>query len=79
MRRYKGTCGIFLGIEHRLRKEEMVMHFKERPRKDGDWQRMQQESPMKEQAVRIVSTRRVESSWQSTVTWEQLSERKKVQ
>ena len=42
----------------------------ERPRKGGDLQRMQQESPMKEQAVRIVSTREVESSLQSIVTWE---------
>ena len=33
--------------------------------KDGDLQRMQQESPTKEQAMRIVSVRRVESSLQS--------------
>ena len=24
---YKGTCDIFFGIEHRLRKEEMEEHF----------------------------------------------------
>ena len=36
-------------------------------RKDGDLQRTQQESPMKEQAARIVSTRRVESLLQSIV------------
>ena len=35
--------------------------------------------PMKRQAVRIVSTRQEEFSWQSTTTWEQLWERKKVE
>ena len=34
---------------------------------------------MKEQAARIVSTRRVESSLQSTVPWKQLSEKEKEQ
>ena len=27
MKRYKGKCDIFFGIEHRLRKEEMVEQF----------------------------------------------------
>ena len=47
--------------------------------KDGDLQRMQQESPTKEQAMKIVSVRRVESSLQSTATWEQLSEQEEEQ
>ena len=34
MRRNNKTCGIFFGIEHRLRKEEMVEHFK-REAKEG--------------------------------------------
>ena len=48
MRRYKGKCDIFSGIEHRLRKEEWRSSSTERPRKDGDLQLTQQESPMKE-------------------------------
>ena len=80
MVRYKGTCDNFFGTEHRLRKKDMEEHIStERPRKDGDLQRMQQESPMTEQAVRIVSTRRVQSLLQSTVNWEHLSEKKKEQ
>ena len=80
MRRYTGKCEIFFGTEHRLEKEEMEEQFnRERQRKDGDLQRTQQESPIKEQAVRIVSTRRVESSLQSIVTWEQLSEKEEEQ
>ena len=47
-----------------------------RPRKDGDLQRMQRESPMKEQAVRIVSKHQEEFLWQSTATWEQLEQKK---
>ena len=53
--------------------------LKERPRKDGDLQLTQQESQMKEQAVKIESICQEESSWQWTATWEQLWERKKVQ
>ena len=34
MRRYKGECEIFLGIEHRLRKEEMEEQFN-REAKEG--------------------------------------------
>ena len=34
MRRYKGRCGIFFGIEHRLRKEEMEEQFN-REAKEG--------------------------------------------
>ena len=48
-------------------------------KKDGYLQRMQQELPMKEQAVRIVSTRHVVSLLQSIATWEQLSEKEKEQ
>ena len=43
------------------------------------FQRTQKESPMTEQAVRIVSTLRVESLLQSLVTWRQLSEIQKEQ
>ena len=63
MRRYTGKCDIFFRIEHRLRK-------------DGDLQRTQRESQMKQQAVRIVSTRRVGSLLQWIGIWEQLSEKK---
>ena len=79
MRRYRGKCDIFFGIEHRLRQKEIKEQFNREAKGDGDLQRMQQESPMKEQAVRIVSTRPVESSLQSAVTWEQLLEKKKEQ
>ena len=48
---------VFLGIEHRLRKEEMEEQLTERPWKDGGLQRAQQESLRKWQAMRIVSTR----------------------
>ena len=34
MRRYKGKCDIFLGIEHRLRKDEMEEQFNKEA-KDG--------------------------------------------
>ena len=60
MRRYKRKCDIFFATEHRLRKE--------RPRKDGDLQRMQRELPKERQAVRIVSTHQEEFLWQSTAT-----------
>ena len=33
VRRYKGKCGIFFGIEHRLRKEEV----KEQCKSKGGW------------------------------------------
>ena len=53
MRRYKGTFDVFFGIEHRLRKEEMEAQFNRSQRRDGDLLLMQQQSLMKEQAVRI--------------------------
>ena len=68
VRRYKGMCDVFFGLEHRLRKEEMRNSSTKRPRK---------EPLRKRQAVRIVSTRQEEFLWQSTATWEQLWEQKK--
>ena len=68
MRRYKGTFDVFFGIEHRLRKEDMEEQFN-REAKEG-WrffQRAQQESLRKWQAMRIVSARH-EFLLQSTVT-----------
>ena len=35
MRRYRGYCDIFFGIEHRLRKEDMEEHFINREAKEG--------------------------------------------
>ena len=61
MRRHKGKCDIFFGIGHRLSKEKMEEQFNRETKKGGYLQRMQRESLMKQQAVRIVSTRRVES------------------
>ena len=71
MRRFNGKCDVFFGIEHSLRKEEMEVQQRGEGRR-----RMQRESWMKEQAVRIVSTHQEEFLWQSTATWEQLLERK---
>ena len=49
----------------------------DRPRMDGGLQPTQRESPIKQQAVRIVSTHQEEFLLQSTATWEQLWEQKK--
>ena len=49
----------------------------ERPRKDGDLQLTQQESPMNGQAVRIENIHQEEFLWQSTAIWEQWLEQKK--
>ena len=73
MRRYKGKCDIFFGAGHRTRKEEMEEQFN-RQRKGGGLQGTQRESPMKQQAVRIVSTHQEESLLQSTAVAEQLWE-----
>ena len=69
MRRYKGRCGVCFGLST----EEGGST--ERPMKDVDLQRKHQESPMKEQTVRIVGTRRVKILLQSIEIWEQLSEK----
>ena len=61
-------------IEHRGRRKWRSSST-ERPRKDVDLQRKHQESPMKEQTVRIVGTRRVKFLLQSIEIWEQLSEK----
>ena len=66
----------FLGLSTDRGRKKWRSSSIERPRKGRDLQR---ESQMKEQAVRIVSTRRVESLLQSTVTWAKLSEKKKEQ
>ena len=76
MRRYKGKCDIFFGIEHRLRKEEMEEQFN-REAKEGWILPTQQESPMKEQVVRTESIRLEESLLRLTATWGQSWERKK--
>ena len=76
---HKGTCDL-LWDEHRLRKEEMEEQFNREAKEVMEiFQRTQKESPMTEQAVRIVSTLRVESLLQSIVTWGQLSEVQKEQ
>ena len=54
MRRFKGKCDIFFGIEHRLRKEEMEEQFNKEA-KEG-WRvcsKVQRETLRKRQAVRI--------------------------
>ena len=56
MRRYKGKFDIFLGIEHRLRRNSSI----KRPRKDGDLRRVQQETLRKRQEMRIASSRQEE-------------------
>ena len=71
VRRYKGTFDVLFGIEHRLRNSST-----ERPRKEV-LRLMQQESLMREQAVRIERIHQEEFLWQSTATWEQLREQKK--
>ena len=68
MRRYKGKCDIFFGIEHRPKKEEMEEHFN-REAEEG-WR-------FAADAARLTDTRREESLLQSTATWEQLWEQKK--
>ena len=77
MRRYQGTFDVFFGIEHRLRKEEMEEQFN-REAKEGWSFAVQQESLVKEGAVRIERTHKKEFLWQSTAIWEQLWEQKKV-
>ena len=51
MRRHKGRCDIFFGIEHRL-----CSSLTWRQRKDEDLRLMRQESQTKEQVLRIRST-----------------------
>ena len=68
LRRYKGKCDIFFGVEHRLRKQEMEEQLNKEAKKDGGSQRMQRELPIKQQAVRMVSTYQEEFLWQSTAT-----------
>ena len=78
MRRYKGKCEIFFGIEHRLRKEEMDGGaVQQRSQGRMDICRRFRDLPMKLQAARIVSTHQEEFLWQPTATWEQLWEWKK--
>ena len=74
MRRYKGTFDILFGLEHSIEEGGDGGAVPQRILgKDGDLQRMQRELQMKKQAVRIVSTRREESSSQSVATWESQS------
>ena len=76
MRRYKGKCDVFFGIEHRLKKEETEVQFN-REAKEG-WR-------FAADAARITDgtagsedrKHKEESLLQSTATWEQLWERKK--
>ena len=56
MRRYKGKCDIFFGLEHRLRKEQTEEQFNKEAKEGWRFAGMQRESQMKQQAVRIVST-----------------------
>ena len=70
MRRYKGTFDLFFGIE------DGGGSSKE-PRKGGGSQPTRQGQPTQMEEVRIASTRREESSWQSTATWEQLLTKEK--
>ena len=59
-RQKENATDIFLGIDHRLRRKCRSSSTK-KPRRDVDLQQTQRKSLMKEQAVRIRSTRRVES------------------
>ena len=70
LRRYKGKCDIFFGIEHRMSKEEMDSSA-EKPRKDGDLQQTRRESQMRMQALKTASALRVESLSLFAATWEQ--------
>ena len=79
MRRYKGKCDVFFGIEHRLRKEEMEEQInkeaKEGRRVAADEARITDERASSE--VRIESMHQAEFLWQSPATWEHLWEKKK--
>ena len=46
MRRYRGKCDIFFGIEHRLRKEEMEEQFNKKAKEECH--RMRRESQTKQ-------------------------------
>ena len=72
MRRYKGKCDIFLGIEHRLVKVEMEEQFNKEALEGWRFAADASRITMKQHAARIVSTHQDEFLWQSTATWEQL-------
>ena len=57
MRRCKGKCDIFFGVEHRLRRRKWRISSTKRPRKDGGLQRTRRESQMRMHTVKITSTR----------------------
>ena len=76
MRRFRGKCDVFFGIEHRMRKEEMKEHFN-REAKEGwrfaaDAARITDERASSEDE----SIHQEEYLWQSTATWERLWELK---
>ena len=64
MRRSKGMCDIFFGIEHRLRKEEMEEQCNEEA-KEG-WRFAADAARITDERAGIVFFQR------STATWEQL-------
>ena len=70
MRRYRGTIDILVGIEHRMKKEEMKEQINKETKQCGGQQMMRRESLMTAQAVRNASTRGEELLRQLTVIWE---------
>ena len=74
MRRKKKQVRCLLWLRAQAEKGGNGGADKKKSRKDGGLQRMQRETLMKQQAVRIVSTHQEEFLWQSTATWEQLLE-----
>ena len=83
LKRYRGTCDILFGIEHRVRKEEMEEQFNKEA-KEG-WRFAASAARItdagsklrKREAMTIASTRQEEFWWQSTATSERLCEQKK--
>ena len=78
MRRYKGTFDVFFGKEHGLRKEEMEEQFSKEAKEGrgfaADAARITDENAGSEDRTHTS----VGFLWQSTATWEQLWEWKKV-
>ena len=70
MMRYKGTFDIFCGFDHRMRTEEIEEQFNQEV---DQGLRVAADAAgllTSVHAVRRASTRRSESSWQVTTTWE---------
>ena len=69
MRRYKGKCDVFFGIEHRLRKEAMEEQFNKEAKEE--WMFAASAARNTEETTGSEDRKHTEFLWQSTAIWEQ--------